>query len=427
MSIEPFEIPSFTTEQLSDLHTRIDKTIFPQELTLSEEKVGWKYGTPTSALKPLLEKWKNEYDWEKTRTYISQWHHFRIALDKYHSLKLHFIHEPSKDPNAIPLLLLHGWPSTFYEFHKIINPLRDGANGQAYHVVVPSLPGYGFSDPTTEDATTFSKMADMINTLMVELGYAKYSCFGTDWGSQLASILAVEHHTSCIGMHVTMFFGLPPLPTFHNITSHPLKVAKFLLGAINLVHFDTIYGKGKFKVKGTNPVDTFNDDDAAYRAIQGTRPYSIAYGLTDSPAGLLGWLLEKYHFWTDHNSTTATAYDASSSPLPPTISSDEFLTQVSIYWLTNSISSSIRFYSEFLNEVKDKENPSAPHLYSIPVAISNFKYEIYRVPKEWVEVNASDLRLYTEHPTGGHFAALEVPELLIQDISTFGKKIANTF
>lgn len=130
MSIEPFEIPSFTPEQLSDLHTRIEKTIFPQELTLSEEKIGWKYGTPNSAIKPLLEKWKNNYDWEKARSEMNQWHHYKITLDKYHSLKLHFIHEPSNDPNAIPILLLHGWPSTFYEFHKIINSLRDGVNGQ---------------------------------------------------------------------------------------------------------------------------------------------------------------------------------------------------------------------------------------------------------------------------------------------------------
>ncbi|CAO3654240.1 unnamed protein product [Cunninghamella echinulata] len=427
MSIETFEVPSFTPEQLSNLHARIENTIFPQELSLSQERVGWKYGSPASAVKPLLEEWKSNYNWEKARSEINQWHHYKIALEKYDRFKLHFIHEPSNDPNAIPLLLLHGWPSTFYEFHKIIDPLRDGSNGQAYHVVIPSLPGYGFSDAPTEVGTSFSKVADMLNELMLKLDYSKYSCFGTDWGSQLASILAMEHHSHCIGMHVTMYFGSPPLPTLQNIITHPFKVFKFLLGATDLIKYDTLYGKGKLKIKGMNPVDALNDPDAGYRAIQGTRPYSIAYGLTDSPAGLLGWILEKYHHWTDHNSTTYTSDDLSSSPLPHTITTNEFLTQVSIYWLTNTISSSIRFYSEFLDEYKNAKPLDRRPVFGIPVAVTNFKAELFRVPKEWVEVNAPHLKLYTEYPTGGHFAALEVPELLIEDISLFGKKIANLF
>ncbi|CAO3599590.1 unnamed protein product [Absidia cylindrospora] len=413
--IESFEIPSFTSAQLSDLHYRLDNGVYPNELT-TQVGNGWEYGTPRKALEPVVQEWRHSFDWEKPRAEMNQWKHYKLTTAQ--GLKLHFIHEPSNNPNAIPLMLLHGWPSTFYEFHKVINLLRDGQNGQAFHVVVPSLPGYGFSDPPTAPGFGIAKMGEILNELMLALGYSKYMTHGTDWGSTISHQMVTRYENHCSAAHFTMFLCAPPLPTLTNLWNHPMKVAKFLLGA-TVLGFDRVYGPGQFTMKGTNFADVMNDSEAGYRAIQGTRPYTLAYGLADSPIGLLGWILEKYHTYTWHQDK------AQSSTLPSTLPANEVLTQASIYWLTNSMSSSMRIYYETLNQIKHEGLKMFGHVNN-PIGISAFQGEVLRVPSEWMEV-AGDLKFLNEHPLGGHFSAMEEPELLVADIQTFGKKVSYVF
>ncbi|KAI8337264.1 Alpha/Beta hydrolase protein [Chlamydoabsidia padenii] len=410
--IAPFDIPTLTKNDMTRLYDRLDNGTLPQELTLQTGD-GWAYGTPRNALEPLVHHWRNKFDWEPVRTELNQWHHYQWESNQ--GLKVHFIHEPSKHPNAIPLVLLHGWPSTFYEFHKVINPLRDDTS-QPYHVIVPSLPGYGFSDPPTTPGFGINQMGDILNELILALGYSKYVAFGTDWGSIIVQYMGSQHHQHCSAILCTLFGTKPPLPTLSNLWHHPTKVARFLL-AHKVLGFDQVYGKDTFKTMGGNFVDANTNADAGYRAIQATRPYSLAYGLADSPIGLLGWMLEKYHEWTDHGDDKNP-----SSGLPDTISPDEFLTQVTIYWLTNTMSSSIRLYYEFFHRL---QLPSTSINLRVPFGISLFKYELARVPKEWIEM-VGDLAYFANHPVGGHFAALETPDLLVSDLQSFGKKIRYT-
>ncbi|KAJ2964745.1 hypothetical protein NQZ79_g393 [Umbelopsis isabellina] len=409
MSVQPFEIPSFTPEQRATLLDKLKSPVFPHEF---EQNVGWSYGTPRWALEPVLQKWRDEFDWETSKAEMDRWSHFKTEID---GANIHFVHERSKNPNAIPLVLLHGWPSTFYEFHKVIEPLRDGVdNGQAFHIVVPSLPGYGFSDPPPVRGWGSRKMAAVLNTLMVRLGYTKYVAHGVDWGSILVKVMACLHDENCKAIYTTLNICMPPLPTPSVLWAAPLKVAKFL--ASLALGSDMVYGPGKLKIMGRSFADIDNDKDAGYRAIQGTRPFTLSYGLSDSPVGLLAWILEKYHVWTHHEG------DKESAILPPTIDVNEFLTQVHIYWMTNTISSSMRLYYERLNE------PNANSLMwkaiKVPCGAGLFASELAKVPRDWLEA-WTNLVQFDEHPTGGHFSALEEPKLTINDLQRFGKKVKN--
>ncbi|KAI7876171.1 alpha/beta-hydrolase [Lichtheimia hyalospora FSU 10163] len=409
MSIEPFEVPSFTPEQLSLLKERLRTTVYPNEL---EANVGWEYGAPTWAVKPLVQAWLQDFDWEKSRKEMNQWHHYRTTIQ---DLKIHFIHEPSNHPDAVPLLLINGWPSTFYEYHKVIQPLRDGElGGQPFHVIVPSLPGYGFSDPPKLTGHGVPENGEILAELMHILGYDKYLVHGSDWGSVIGRSIAVQHKEHCKGYHTVMPTVNPPLPTLGNILFHPLKVAKLCAGMI--VGFDTVYGAGKFKLKGKNFADAMGDSDAGYRAIQGTRPYTLSQGLSDSPAGLLSWMLEKFHNWTYHP-----AQKKDTQGLPDTITPDEFLTHVSIYWLTNTMSSSMRIYYEAIAAVEQMTQSMDTYV-QVPTAVGYFPSEMSRFPREWLEYG-TNLQQWNEFDLGGHFPAMEEPELFVTDIQTFGKKL----
>ncbi|KAI9285836.1 Alpha/Beta hydrolase protein [Umbelopsis sp. AD052] len=408
MTIDTFEVPSFTPEQRQKLNEKLSDIIYPHEF---EKNVGWTYGAPKWAVEPMVNIWRNEFDWEESRKEMARWHHLKVNID---GVRIHCVNETSKQPGAIPIMLLHGWPSTFYEYHKVIEPLRDGAGGaQAYHVVVPSLPGYGFSDPTPTPGWGVAKCAETLHKLMLELGYTKYVVHGTDWGAVIGMHIATTYTANCRAYHTNFMLVMPPIPTLSNIVTQPVRVVKFL--ACMLLGGDAVYGKDMLRVLGRSFADIDRDRDSGYRAIQGTKPYSLSYGLSDSPVGLLAWLLEKYHNWTTHTG------DKESSVLPPTIDAKEFLTQVTIYWMTNSISSSMRLYYERLIE---PNMDSAFHTkVTIPTGVSSFPDEVSKMPREWVDSQVN-LVQYEEHPSGGHFAALEEPQLLTHDIQRFGKKIA---
>ncbi|KAI8987763.1 Alpha/Beta hydrolase protein [Mycotypha africana] len=408
---EVFYIPDFTLEQKRVLFEKINNTIWPNEL---EKIYGWSLGAPTWAVKPLVEQWVNTYNWEATKTELDRWHHYRIQIE---GLKLHYIHEESTQTNAIPIVLLHGWPSTFYEFHKLIEPLRDGANqGQPFHVVVPSLPGFGFSEAPKEKGYGVEKVAKMINALMVHLGYEKYMYHGGDWGAIIGKWIATRHNANCKAYHTNLPMSIPPLPTLRNLIFHPLKVAKFLTSLV--LGFDAVYGVGKTVIGGATFANAELNKECGYRAIQGTKPYTLAFGLTDSPVGLLGWMLEKYHDWSYLPDDVRAA-----QALPDTISSKEFLTQVTIYWLTNTMSSSIRLYYECLHQ-KEMLKVVLPRV-KIPVAVCAFAHDIFKMPKEWLETS-TDLHQFSEMPSGGHFPALEEPQLLLNDLQAFGKMIKHS-
>ena len=318
MSIEPFEVPSFTPEQLSLLKEKLRTTVYPNEL---EANVGWNYGAPTWAVKPLVQAWLQDFDWEKSRKEMNQWHHYRTTIQ---DLKIHFIHEPSNHPDAVPLLLINGWPSTFYEYHKVIQPLRDGELGgqvsfstfvtnNAFLISIsylsPSMWSYQACQVTAflilrnsramvyprmgrflPNWCVFLVMTSIVSeaSWMIGCGYAylyDIVVHGSDWGSVIGRSIAVHHKENCKGYHTVMPMAKPPLPTLGNILFHPFKVAKLCAGMI--VGFDTVYGAGNFKLKGKNFADVMGDSDAGYRAIQGTRPYTLSQGLSDSPAGLL--------------------------------------------------------------------------------------------------------------------------------------------
>ncbi|KAI8145973.1 Alpha/Beta hydrolase protein [Fennellomyces sp. T-0311] len=404
--IEPFTVPSFTPEQLAFLKDKLSKPVYPNEL---EEDYKWDYGAPTWAVKPLAEEWLGNYDWEKPRTKMNRWHHYHTTID---GLKVHFVHEPSSNPDAIPIMLVHGWPSTFYEFHKVIEPLRDGANGeQAFHVVVPSLPGFGFSEAPKVRGHGVAKNAEILNALMVKLGYTEYVLQGGDWGGIIGKYMASRYNANCKAFHTGFPMFLPPLPTPRTLLFYPFKLVKF--GASLLLGFDRIYGAGKTIINGATFANAEMYDGCGYRAIQGTRPYTLAYGLTDSPLGLMAWMLEKYHDWTYH-----TPAKRDTEALPPTLTSEDFLTQVSIYWLTNTMSSSIRIYYECLRQKEMfKVVFGRP---KVPVAVCAFAHDLIRLPPDWLEA-ASDLHQYSEYESGGHFPAMEENELLMRDVQRFGK------
>ncbi|KAM3580986.1 hypothetical protein VKS41_006435 [Umbelopsis sp. WA50703] len=405
--LERFEIPSLSNDQVKLLRERLESVTWPQELD-ETEKVGWSYGAPTWAVKRLVDHWLHRFDWEKERAQLNQFKHYKMNVD---GLKVHLIHEPSSDPKAKPLVLIHGWPGSFCEFRKIIAPLRDGAGGkqiQAFHVVVVSLPGFGFSDAPTRKGYGIAQAANTINQVMLNLGYNQYIAQGGDWGSLIGRWLGVNHSENCRAYHTNMPLPIPPLPSPTNLLTRPLSVVRML--ASSLTGFNYFYPEKPKILMGTGFANATWDSDAGYRAIQATRPYTLGYGLTDSPVGLMAWILEKFHVWTHHEG------DSDNVDLPPTISYDEFLTNVTVYWMTNSIASSTRIYYEYHNLWEGRNNMQKV---PVPTAAAAFQSEIIKVPEDWIAPSC-DLQQYTSYKVGGHFAAMEQSQLLIDDIQRFG-------
>ncbi|KAI9493368.1 Alpha/Beta hydrolase protein [Zychaea mexicana] len=403
-TIEPFEIPSIPAERLALLRQKLQKAEYPNEL---EKDVGWEYGAPRWAVEPLVKAWLNDYDWEKARAEMNSWHHYDAMIQGLH---VHFIHEPSTVPDAIPLLLMNGWPSTFYEYHKIVESLRNGANG-GFSCRYSSLPGYGFSEASKVPGYGVAKNGEMMDELMATLGYTQYMLSGSDWGSNIGNWMARNCSDRCKEFHSVMPLCLPSSPTntLSLLWTHPLHVIKYYASII--LGIEAVYGNG-FEAEELAFAGVQSDPESGYRAIHGTRPYSLAYGLADSPVGLLAWMLEKFHNWTDHGGI----HDIES--LPDTIFVDEFLTMVTIYWLTNSMSSSIRVYYEAFHE--DETMSTCMGRVNIPTAIIQFLAELAKFPRDWVETSVN-LQQYNEPDVGGHFPALETDQLLLDDLQRFGK------
>lgn len=376
ISPEPFNI-HVPDEVLDDLRRRLALTRWPDEISKND----WQYGTDLRYLKELIAYWRNGYDWRAQERLLNSFSQFKIQMADVH---LHFIHQQGIGPNPLPLLISHGWPGSIYEFVKIIGPLTDPAQyggdpEDAFTVVAPSLPGYGFSHAPNQRRLGIEEIADLFAQLMTDgLGYSRFAAQGGDWGSFVTSRLGQVHPEKLAGIHLNM---VPVAP-------HPADRA------------DLSEAEQAFIKKA----GAFQKTEAAYQVIQGTKPQTLAYGLNDSPAGLAAWIVEKFHTWTD-----------SGGNIESRVSKDDLLTNVMIYWVTQTINSSFYLYYRL------RHRPwrlGRGEKITAPTGIASFPGEIFRPPREWAD-RVFNVKRWTPMPSGGHFAALETPDLLVEDIRAF--------
>lgn len=373
---EPFVI-SVAEEVLVDLRQRLDRTRWPDEIS----GTGWQYGTNLSYLKQLVHYWREDFDWRKQERLLNCFEQYRLQLD---DITLHFIHQPGVGPDPIPLLISHGWPGSVWEFHRIIGPLTDPARHggdprDAFTVVAPSLPGYGFSHVSNQRRLDLEDVAELFHRLMTEvLGYSRFGAQGGDWGAFITARLGLVHPASIVGLHLNMLPVAPHPRDRTNLT--PAEDAFLKESAIFLA------------------------EETGYQWIQGTKPQTLAYGLNDSPVGLAAWITEKFHSWSDCH-----------GEIERSIDKDSLLTDIMLYWVTQTINSSFWLY----HQMRHRPWRLGPgERIEAPTAVAAFPKEILRPPREWA-ARVCNLRRWTPMAVGGHFAALEEPQALIDDIRSF--------
>ncbi|HEV2988059.1 MAG TPA: epoxide hydrolase [Candidatus Angelobacter sp.] len=378
MPIENFTI-NVSDAALADLNRRLDATRWPDEL----ENVGWEMGSSLGTMKSVADYWRNSYDWRQQEAMLNRLPQYRVALDGFH---IHFVHARSKAPKPLPLIITHGWPGSFMEMIKIIPLLTDpeahgGKPEDAFDVIVPSLPGYGFSDRATQRGMDPFRIATLWKRLMAELGYQRFAAQGGDWGSAVSTALGLAHDQNVIGIHLNYIAG------------------RFLFGGTLNQTADDETAKAYMA-----ELRKWWDAEGGYSHIQGTKPQTLGFGLNDSPVGLAAWIIEKFRTWSDCGGNVESVF-----------SRDELLTNVMIYWLTQTITSSTRLYYE------TREKPiqlSPANRVKPPVAFAAFPKELPVPPRELAERGYNIVR-WTAMPRGGHFAAMEQPELLAQDLREF--------
>jgi pimeloyl-ACP methyl ester carboxylesterase len=376
MQYHPFTI-AIPQAALDDLADRLARTRWPDEL----EEGGWDYGVPLAYLRELVEYWRTRFDWRAQERALNAWHHYRAEIA---GLGIHFIYERGSGPRPFPLVLTHGWPSTFTELLKLIPLLTDpsshgGDPADAFDVVVPSLPGYGFSDHIIHPGPW--NVEQRWAALMAGLGYERFGAHGGDFGAGVTSALGRRFPRQVIGIHLSSDLDSPsPLPAESDLS----QAEKDYLARTN----------------------RWKDEEGGYSHQQRTRPQTLAYGLNDSPAGLAAWIVDKYRSWSDCGGDVESRFTR-----------DELLTNITIYWVTQSISSSMRRYYELAHTPPTTQPP--PRV-EVPTGVAVFpgEYLIGRVPREWAE-RTYNIQHWTEMQRGGHFAALEEPELLAEDIRAF--------
>ena len=359
MSLERFVIP-FSQSAVDDLRDRVRRARWPDEIPAS----GGEYGFDLASLQDLCRYWADDFDWKAQVEEMSALCHYRFDSG---SLNIHFIHERGKGRDPIPLILTHGWPGSFLEMARVMPLLTE-----SFDVVVPSLPGFGFSDRPNQPGMNVFRVAELWVELMSELGYPRFAAQGGDLGAGVSTVLGLRHPEHILGIHLN-------------------------------------YIPGSFRPYRADPEHEFarrsaqwSEENGAYAHIQRTRPQTLAYGLNDSPVGLAAWMLEKFREWSDSGLTR-----------------DELLSNVTLYWMTGTINSSFRMYYE------NRKTPLhfGPGDYvSPPCAFAHFPKEIPTPPRDWVE-RGYNIQRWTEMPRGGHFAAAEEPELLAEDIGAFFRNI----
>ena len=377
--IEPFRI-DVSDAAIADLHDRLDRTRWPDVIPGS----GWDYGTDRDYLRELCRYWRHEFDWPAAQRRLNDFAQFRTPID---GVDLHFVHVRSPEPDAVPLLLSHGWPGSTVEFMKVIGPLTDpvahgGRAEDAFHIVAPSLPGYGFSSAPRQPGWGPRRMAAAFAELMARLGYERYGLQGGDWGCVISPYVALQDAEHVLGMHLNGVILRPP-PESMELSEPDRRVDR--------------------KRREWRRTET------GYQAIQSTKPQTLGYGLTDSPAGLAGWLTEKFRAWTDCDGDIERA-----------VSRDELLTNISVYWFTATINSSVRLYFEAASGGTGFDLPT--ERVEAPTGVAVFPKEIARAPRAWAE-KAYNLVRWTPMPAGGHFAALEQPQALVEDVRALYREL----
>ena len=377
-SPRPFAI-AVPEDVLDDLHERLRRTRFPGQVA----GAGWDYGTDLGYMRDLVTYWTDVYDWRAAELALNRMPQFMATVE---GLDIHLVHVKGEGPRPLPLLFSHGWPGSFWEVHRILGPLTDpaaygGDPADAFDVVAPSLPGYGFSADTARRGMGPRAIARLFAGLMTDvLGYSRFGAQGGDWGAAITSWLGHEHSGAVVGIHLNLIGarphtgeGAPPLTD-----AEQTFIAQFR---------EWVQAEG------------------GYQHIQGTKPQTLAYSLNDSPAGLAAWIIEKFRAWSDCAGNVESRFTR-----------DELLTNVMIYWVTGCIGSSVRLYAEARTGPGLQLGPG--ERIEVPTAFARFPAELTRPPREWVE-RAYNLQRWSEFPRGGHFAALEEPEPLVDDIRAF--------
>ncbi len=381
---KPFKI-NISQSILDDLKRRISNTRWTDEMENSK----WEYGTNKDYLKELCDYWQNNFDWKKQEEYLNSFSNFKATIDE---VGIHFIHAAGEGENPLPLLLVHGYPDSFFRFLKIIPLLtKEDENGVSFDVIVPSTPGYGFSDISADKGMNTKRIAGLFVKLMKEeLGYEKFIAHGGDTGSDISEKIALYHGQSLLGIHITDVpwqHGLMPI-------KNPTKAEK------------------KFKEHSTQ----WSMKEGAYSMLQSTKPQTLAYGLNDSPVGLAAWIVEKFRGWSDCDGDIESCF-----------TKDELLTNITIYWATQTINSAFRLYKEGLDALMNamynplvKLNPfdKTGNRTEVPTGFALFPKDISSPPKEYAQ-RFFNVQQWTKMPEGGHFAAMEQPELLAEDIRKF--------
>jgi epoxide hydrolase len=365
---------------LTDLKQRLARTRFPGEITNSD----WDYGTNLAYLKELVAYWRDRYDWRAAERRLNQFDQFKTNID---GLDVHFIHQRSQNPNAMPVAMTHGWPGSVVEFTKVIGPLTDpaahgGNASDSFHVVAISLPGFGFSGKPTERGYSPERIAGIVAKLMARLGYTRYGLQGGDWGSSISRFAAINDASHVAGLHLNFCLAGPP------------PGAK-----------DPNEGVTPAELERSRARQAYFDNERGYFLEQSTKPQTIGYSLDDSPAGLAAWIVEKFRSWSDVDGVVEKKF-----------TKDELLTNIMIYWVTQSGASSARIYYE-----NQRAKPPQKRV-EVPTGCAVFPKEISIAPRRWVEAQYNVTR-WTEMPRGGHFAAMEEPDLFVDDVRAFFRTV----
>jgi len=374
--MEPALVP-FTVAigdaDLSDLVDRLRRTRWPE----AEPVADWSQGVPLDYLQSLCAYWAGGYDWRAREARINSFPQFKTSID---SLGVHFLHVRSPNEDALPLVLTHGWPGSIVEFLDVIGPLSDpaahgGDPADAFHVVCPSLPGYGFSDKPTATGWGVERIGQAWAELMARLGYDRYGAQGGDWGAGVTTNIGQTDPEHVVGIHLNMLTARPNAEDLADLTeTEQASIA-------SLQHYQ--------------------DWDSGYSKQQSTRPQTIGYALADSPAGQCGWILEKFWSWTDTDGDPVAALGA-----------DRILDNVMLYWLSGTAASSARLYWESFRRARGGN-------VSVPTGVSIFPKEIFRASRRWAERQFTDIRQWHELRAGGHFAAFEQPETFVDEVRSF--------
>jgi pimeloyl-ACP methyl ester carboxylesterase len=377
--VTPFQI-AIPERQLRDLRQRLKRARWPDPETVDD----WSQGVPLSYTKELCGYWMKGYDWRKIEARLNALPQFRTEID---GLGIHFVHVHSPRPDALPLIITHGWPGSIVEFLKVIGPLTDpaahgGDAADAFHVVCPSLPGYGFSDKPTRPGWNVERIASVWIRLMARLGYERYGAQGGDWGTSITTSIGQQDPEHVVGIHLNPPIAAPDPATFDDLTEAEREALASLEYA--------------------------GEWESGYAMQQATRPQTGGYGLVDSPVSLCAWIIEKFRSWTDCDGHPENVFTR-----------DELLDNVMLYWLPGTGASSARLYWESFKQISEWFTQSTADTVEVPTGCSIFPKEVPRPSRRWAAKRYTDIRYWNELAKGGHFAAFEQPELFVNEVCSF--------